>query len=134
MTWCRHMDSQRGVTNSALFAISSAVVGLITLDGKVNQSDQALGWFVVAIGIFGIAFSLKLYERFHTHHRRAKGYLQALSDAVPNARLIEIKNAATHPWSKHRVMVLGKMVVFGGLLYLFIVVIGFVLLHMASQP
>ena len=56
MAWCRHMDSQRGVTNSALFAISSAVVGLITLDGKVNQSDQALGWFVVAIGIFGIAF------------------------------------------------------------------------------
>ena len=133
MTWCRHMDSQRNTTSSALFAISSAVVGLITFDGHVTRSDQALTWLVMSLGVFGIAFSLKLYERFHTHHRRAKGYLQALAKAVPSAHLMEIKAAAAHPFARHPIMVAGKMVVFAGLLYVFILAIGVILWRIAAS-
>jgi len=78
----RHHETQRSNVASVLVAVSAGLVALITQDKEVNASDLPLTTFLVVIGLFGILFSAKQYERFSAHMDRAREYRGALESEL----------------------------------------------------
>lgn len=89
----RHHESQRqGVTNLIL-VLTGAAITVIAHDG-IEQEDRWLASFIVFLGIFGAAFSLKCYERFKLHMARAGESLKRLEEANPGLELSTIPRDA----------------------------------------
>jgi Ca2+/Na+ antiporter len=90
----QHHESQRGAVTTMLLAISTALVGLITFDGRMDRSDVPAAIFLVALGCFGALFALKHHERYRAHIERAKEYRDALDGTLEGAPIIAIKARA----------------------------------------
>lgn len=76
----RHHEDQRTATASMLVAVCAAVIAVVTLDRVVSWSDLPLTLLLTAIGAFGVALSLKQYERCQLHRLRAKRILERIDE------------------------------------------------------
>jgi hypothetical protein len=83
----RHHETQRSAVVSAIIAIAAAITGLVTVDGHIESSDIPLTVLLIALGLFGSAFSMKHYERFRFHMECAKQYRNQLDQLLPDAPL-----------------------------------------------
>lgn len=76
-----HHETQRSTVSSLLLTIAAILIGFITFDNQLTQSDLPATGIVVIIGIFGWLFTLKNYERFSFHRQRSRKLRLAI-DAI----------------------------------------------------
>lgn len=87
----QHYEVQRATVTTMLLAISTALVGLITFDDKVNAADAPAALFLIALGSFGALFALKHHERYRAHIEQAKEYRDALDSTLDGAPILAAK-------------------------------------------
>ncbi|WP_020181118.1 hypothetical protein [Methylopila sp. M107] len=90
----RHHEDQRSSVAGTLLTIAGAVVSLITFKNKIGPFDLPLTILMTAIGIFGMMFSYKQYERSCLHLERARQYRDAVDAFFEGGPVKTIKLAA----------------------------------------
>jgi hypothetical protein len=92
--WERHHEEQRASGTSILIAIAAGILGLITFDKHINNSDISLTVFLIIQGGFGALLAAKHYERFCMHRQRANKYRDILDTLFPEARIKALRREA----------------------------------------
>jgi hypothetical protein len=77
-----------------LVTLSVATVGLITFDKELSLTDLAPSFLLLFLGIFGIFFSAKHYERFNFHIARVRSYRATLERSFPDVQWKELRKEA----------------------------------------
>lgn len=90
-THMRHHETQRSTVASAMIAVASALLSVVTFDKALSLADVPLLLLVFALGVFGALFSAKQYERSAMHMERARAYRDALDMDLPGQPLITLK-------------------------------------------
>lgn len=103
--YARHHENQRSTASNLTMVVSAGILGLLTLDQKLNISDLPLTAFLFLIGLFGAVFSAKHYERVRLHLYRANQYLSRLETLVPGSDIDALKVAGSRE-TKNRFPVL----------------------------
>jgi hypothetical protein len=93
-TWERHHEQQRASVTNLLLAVAAGVLGIVTFDKQLNNTDLPLTIFLIMQGIFGAIFSAKIYECFCMHQNRANHYRKALDFLLPDAKILKIRQDA----------------------------------------
>jgi hypothetical protein len=83
MTQARHQETLRSTMTTLLVTLSAAIVGFITFDKDLSSTDLAPSSLLLFLGIFGIFFSAKHYERYNFHIARVRSYRNALEQCFP---------------------------------------------------
>lgn len=78
-----HEKARENITNFIL-VISGIIVSLMVYDDKLQRTDLLLSLSLVILGIFGMIFNAKYYERFTFHYSRAKKYRNLLEEQIIN--------------------------------------------------
>jgi hypothetical protein len=87
MTQARHQETLRSSMTTLLVTLSVATVGFVTFDKELSLTDLAPSFLLLFLGIFGIFFSAKHYERFNFHIARVRSYRDALEGCFPDVHL-----------------------------------------------
>jgi len=93
-TWERHHEQQRSLSTNLLLAVAAGILGVVTFDKQLNNTDLPLTIFLIMQGIFGAIFSAKIYECFCMHQNRANHYRKALDSQFSEARILAIRQDA----------------------------------------
>lgn len=86
MTQARHQETLRSSMTTLLVTLSVAIVGFITFDKDLSNTDLAPAILLFSLGAFGILFSAKHYERFNFHIARVRSYRNALEGFFPDVQ------------------------------------------------
>lgn len=93
----RHHEVQRSAVISAVIAVCAALIGIITFDKTIAApTDVPLAFLLIVLGAFGAGFSMKHYERFCLHMKRARAHRDALDSLLANRPLRRLKREADH--------------------------------------
>ena len=92
--FARHHEELRSRAASLIMAVAAGILGLAALDRRLAVDDAPLAVFVVVLGLFGVGFTLKSFERGHRHLQRADQYLYTLARAAPNTQLARVRKDA----------------------------------------
>lgn len=84
----RHHENQRERMSALVVAITAALVSVISHESLAFQT-LPLALLLIPLGIFGLAFSRKHYERNRLHTTIARSYLSAIGQelAAPSATI-----------------------------------------------
>ena len=93
-TWERHHEQQRSLSTNLLLIVAAGILGVVTFDKQLNNTDLPLTVFLIMLGIFGAIFSAKVYEAFSMHQNRANHYRKALDSQFSEARILVIRDDA----------------------------------------
>ena len=93
-SFARHHDNLRSRAVSLIIAVAGGTLGLAGFDRELTDGDVPVGVFIVALGIFGVGFTLKSFERVHHHFQRADQYLNRLACIALNAQLVQARKEA----------------------------------------
>ncbi len=88
-----HESSRISITNMILI-ITGVIITIITYDDNLTYSDLPLSFFLIIVGVFGIVFNAKSYERFNFHNSRASGYRDLLEKYYPNIDFLKAREAS----------------------------------------
>lgn len=94
MTQARHQEILRSSMTTLLVTLSGAIVGLITFDKELSTTDLAPSILLFFLGVFGVLFSAKHYERFNYHIARVRSYRNALERCFPEIQWKELREEA----------------------------------------
>lgn len=83
-----HETSRISITNMILI-ITGVIISIITFDENINENDLPLSIFLIIVGVFGIIFNAKSYERFNFHNSRASGYRKLLEKQFPRIDFVQ---------------------------------------------
>jgi len=95
----RFLDQRSNTTNITLI-LAAAIIGFTATEQRPAGIGIVGGGFLVAIGLFGVFWSIKYHERVAFHLRRASGYRDKLDELIPNIDLKAIKEAADQATEK----------------------------------
>jgi hypothetical protein len=111
-SWERHHEQQRSLSTNLLIAVAAGIIGVVTFDKQLNNTDLPLTIFLIMQGIFGAIFSAKIYECFCMHQNRANHYRKEIDALFPQAKILSIRDKADlenlnrfrelHPLRLHR--------------------------------
>jgi hypothetical protein len=76
LAYAKHHSAMRANVTSLICVIASATLALARSDDLL-MADLPLTIFIALLGIFGVIFNLKQYERGRLHRKRAK-YIRIL--------------------------------------------------------
>ena len=97
--YVRHHEVQRSTVATAIISIASALIAIATFDKELSYNDVPILALVIAIGLFGIVFSRKQYERTCMHVHRGDILLHHIQSAIGHGSILRIIRAAG---SQHR--------------------------------
>ncbi len=83
MAYCRHNEAQRGLMTNLLLVISAVILGFMFHQGKLTD-NVPLSSLLIVIGVFGVFFSRKHYERWCFHDRLSDEYRKLLEEKYPS--------------------------------------------------
>jgi hypothetical protein len=89
----RYLD-QRSSTANITLILAAAIIGLTATEQRPATIGLVGGVFLVAIGVFGVFWSVKYHERVAFYLRRASGYRDKLDKLLPNINLKAIQETA----------------------------------------
>ncbi len=92
--FARHHEMQRTNGSSLVIAISGGLIAFISLDKSINPTDMPASILLIALGIFGIVFTQKHYERTRLHLYRAYEYFHEIDKRIPEVKFEELRNKA----------------------------------------
>ncbi len=93
LSYAKHHSSMRSNITGLICAIAGAVLALAGNDG-LSESDLPLTIFIALLGLFGVLFNLKQYERGHLHRIRATKIREALDAKFPSAQILALRKKA----------------------------------------
>jgi hypothetical protein len=100
-THIQHYHIQRSTISNILVLSSAAILAFISFDKSLDSSDYFLIGALMLLGIFGIAFSWKYYERTILLYSIYKAYRDALDEKVlDNSNFL--KNLEESAETKHK--------------------------------
>jgi hypothetical protein len=67
-----------------LITLSGAIIAFITFDKELTATDLAPAFLLLFLGVFGVLFSAKHYERLNFHISRVRVYRKALEQSFPD--------------------------------------------------
>lgn len=82
LTQIRHYETQRSTIVTAIIAISGAIIGLITHDNKIEDSDKYLTYSLIFIGCWGTSFLFRHSKRLKKQKDIAYKYRQVLHKLI----------------------------------------------------
>ena len=94
VTQCRHHESQRATVTSSIIAIDTIIIGLITFDKVINHIDIPLSILLIILGLFGVTFTLKHYERYSLCVERLRQYRKELDEQFADNEISRLRNIA----------------------------------------
>lgn len=100
----RHHENLRATMTNLIIFVGTGLLGLVTVDQKLNPTDLALTLFLTLLGIFGALFSSKYYERLRLHRGRARAILDRLDKLLPESGISKLMddadeaNRKSFPW------------------------------------
>jgi hypothetical protein len=97
--YVRHHEVQRSTVATVIISIASALLAVATFDKALTIHDAPILVMVIAIGVFGVFFSLKQFERTCMHVHRADLLLHHIQIRIGHGSLLRIVRAAE---SRHR--------------------------------
>lgn len=92
--FARHHETQRTNASSIIVAISAGLIAFISSKHHVDVSNVPACILVIGLGIFGIVFTEKHYERTRLHLYRAYEYYHALDARISTVQLDELRKRA----------------------------------------
>ena len=95
----RHHEMLRATGTTLLAAGAGVVMSAVTENGK-TPSALPLSIFLMVIGLFGVLFVWKEYERTRLHRRRSESFLNLLSESDETFGIVKMKDEADrkHSW------------------------------------
>lgn len=87
----RHIEEQRAAITNLILIISAAVLGLISQKGLTPEL-LPLTLLIIALGIYGVVVTQKLYERHHFCVDRARFWRKRIDELHPNALIEKTKS------------------------------------------
>lgn len=94
--FARHHESQRTQGSSLVIAIAAGLVAMISLDQKISTSDLPSSVLLIALGVFGVIFTQKHYERTRLHLNRAYEYYRELNGRLASVDLEALRIRANY--------------------------------------
>lgn len=94
----RHLEEQRVAIANLVILVSSAIVGL-AMTREMTDELFPLSLVLLLVGVYGLAATAKLYERYLFELSRFSHFIARLSELHPSAQLLELRGAAD---SDHR--------------------------------
>lgn len=95
--WCQHHEQQRTNVSNMILFMCSILLGLISFDKIIEIHDLPISIFIIILGVFGLIFNYKFYERFDFHNLRINNYLKEISLEIEN---LDIKDINRKAWNK----------------------------------
>jgi hypothetical protein len=89
----RHYDSQRMNITNFLAALTAGILSVLAIN-DFTAHDWPLTVLVAVVGLFGIGFSWKQYERWHSAHTYAKEFALQLDRLCGDALIANIRASA----------------------------------------
>jgi FtsH-binding integral membrane protein len=129
--YVRHHEVQRSSVATSIIAIASALLAVAAFDRTLTASDLPLLAVVTAIGLFGIFFSRKQYERTCLHIGRADALVGEIEKTLDGRSLLAVTEIADAEHSRRFRLYAVGMNRFWILFYAFIAMIGAVLALLA---
>jgi FtsH-binding integral membrane protein len=90
----RHHEVLRSNATTIIFGITAAVLTVVGFEKQVSRHHWPLGLFLVFVGLYGVVFSAKQYERIAMHASRARKLRAQIDATIPGARLLKIVEEA----------------------------------------
>lgn len=101
----RHIEGQRAAIANIVILVSSAVVGIFVTQSARSGGLFFLSLIVLLAGMYGLAATAKLHERYLFELSRFSRLVARLDELHPDVRLREIREAADRDhYSKHALM------------------------------
>ncbi len=94
MTQARHQETLRSSMTTLLVTLSGAIVAFITFDKELSATDLPAAFLLLFLGVFGIFFSAKHYERFNFHIARVRAYRGELERSFPDVSWKQLREDA----------------------------------------
>ena len=93
-SFARHHETLRSRAASLIMAVAGGALGLAALDRRFAINDVPLAVFIVGLGLFGVLFTLKSFERGYRHLDRADQYIYSLARVAPDTQLARVRKDA----------------------------------------
>ena len=93
-TFARHHETQRTQAAGLVIAVSAGLIGFISFDNKINVADIPSAFLLIVLGIFGVVFTQKHYERTRLHLYRAYEYFHAIDALIKDVEIESLRNKA----------------------------------------
>ncbi len=93
-SFAKHHESQRTHAAGILITLSMGLIAVVSLDGKLTAVDSIIGLMISVLGVFGVLFNQKHYERSRLHLERGYGYYYAINDRLKSLDIESIRIAA----------------------------------------
>lgn len=90
----QHHESQRTNGSGLVVAVAAGLLGFVSLDNQINASDIASSGLIIGLGVFGMIFTQKHYERSRLHLYRAYQYYHAINRAHEGVDIEQLRLAA----------------------------------------
>jgi hypothetical protein len=84
MTQARHQETLRSSMTTVLITLAGLIVSVVAFDKASSVGDLAPSLLLLLLGVFGIFFSAKHYERFNFHIARVRSYRAQLEESFPD--------------------------------------------------
>lgn len=94
MNQARHQETLRASMTTLLVTLSGALVALVTFDRQLTLSDLPAACLQIFLGVFGVLFSAKHYERFNFHISRVRAFRAELEKRFTGVDWKELRAAA----------------------------------------
>ncbi len=96
----RQAENKRAMIATVNLLVASAMNGIVAFTG-LSQKILPLTLWMIVLGIYGIATSVKLYERSQFHILRARKLRTRLDELCPQAQVEELRRKAEDEHKAH---------------------------------
>jgi hypothetical protein len=95
----RHTEKQRETLTNLIILIAAAVIGLVGQKG-LSRDFILLALLLVVLGLYGVAMTLKLYERYRFLQTRLYYWYDHIDSLHPDAKFLSLKTEADEEHKK----------------------------------
>lgn len=80
LTTARFHEGQRATVSNLILAVVGALIAVIGLDANTPQTDNILGSVICMLGIYGVIFTRKAYQKAQVYSALAKAVHKKMID------------------------------------------------------
>src|SRR5438128_7077133 len=83
-----HYETQRSTVSNLIVIVAAAILAFVTHDNALTGSDLPLAFLLLLVGVFGIAFAAKYYERTKANADRYYKYRDKLDELFFDSKVL----------------------------------------------
>ena len=86
-----HHQGQASSTTNIVLTLAGVLIGLITFDQRIADTDHLAAYALMGVGLFGLVWSAKHHERYDYFTSKAEAYRDKLAALVPQLELLALE-------------------------------------------